>query len=249
MDIKKLLKGIKCTCGKTHTCEIKHVVIEENAISKISNITEEYKSIILVADKNTYEVCADAVKAQIADRCENLLVYECDGFLVPDEEAIEKLEKIVTDETDLIIGVGSGVIQDLCKYVSFEKKLPYHIVATAPSMDGYASVGAAMITGRMKVTYSTHVPEAIIGDLDILKNAPMDMIKSGYGDILGKYSCLNDWKLAHVVNDEYFCEYVYNLVVAFEDRFFFGQLNKHFYLQHINKVIDALIPLPWVGRT
>ncbi len=211
MDIKELLKGVKCVCGKTHTCEIKHVIIEENAISKISSITKEYKSILLVADKNTYAVCADAVKTQIADRCENLLVYECDGFLVPDEEAIERLEKLVTDKTDLIIGVGSGVIQDLCKYVSFEKKLPYHIVATAPSMDGYASVGAAMITGNMKVTYSAHVPEAIIGDVNILKNAPLDMIKSGYGDILGKYSCLNDWKLAHVVNDEYFCEYVYNL--------------------------------------
>jgi len=37
------------------------------------------------------------------------------------------------------------------------------------------------------------------------------MIKSGYGDILGKYSCLNDWKLAKVVRDEYFCDYVYDL--------------------------------------
>lgn len=37
-----------------------------------------------------------------------------------------------------------------------------------------------------------------------------------------------------------FCEYVYNFVLHFEDQFFFGQLNKHFYLQHISKVIDAL---------
>ena len=37
-----------------------------------------------------------------------------------------------------------------------------------------------------------------------------------------------------------FCEYIYNFVLHFEDQFFFGQLNKHFYLQHISKVIDAL---------
>ena len=78
-------------------------------------------------------------------------------------------------------------------------------------MDGYASKGAAMIMGNMKVTYNAHVPAAIIGDTNILKDAPMDLIKSGYGDILGKYSCLNDWKLAHVVNDEYICDYVYDL--------------------------------------
>ena len=37
------------------------------------------------------------------------------------------------------------------------------------------------------------------------------MIKSGYGDIIGKFSSLNDWKLSHLVNGEYFCDYVYNL--------------------------------------
>jgi len=68
-----------------------------------------------------------------------------------------------------------------------------------------------MIIGGMKVTYSAHVPEAIIADCDILKDAPMEMIKSGYGDILGKYSCLNDWKLARIVRGEYFCQYVYDL--------------------------------------
>ena len=107
--------------------------------------------------------------------------------------------------------MGSGVIQDLCKYVSYQAKLPYYIVATAPSMDGYASKGAAMIWDNMKVTYNAHVPEVIIGDVDVLKDAPMEMIQSGYGDILGKYSCLNDWKLSRVVNGEYFCRYVYDL--------------------------------------
>ena len=94
----------------------------------------------------------------------------------------------------MIIGIGLGVIQDLCKYVSYNAKLPYFIVATAPSMDGYALKGAAMIMGNMKVTYNAHVPEAIIADTEILKDAPMDIIRSGYGDILGKFSCLNAWR-------------------------------------------------------
>ncbi len=46
-----------------------------------------------------------------------------------------------------------------------------------------------------------------------------------------------DFNIDYLVS---FCEYIYNFVLHFEDRFFFGQLNKHFYLQHINKVIDAL---------
>ena len=78
-------------------------------------------------------------------------------------------------------------------------------------MDGYASKGATMIIGNMKITYNAHVPEVIYADTDVIRNAPLDMIKSGYGDIVGKYSCLNDWKLSHVVNSEYICDYVYNL--------------------------------------
>ena len=85
------------------------------------------------------------------------------------------------------------------------------IVATAPSMDGYASNGAAMITDGMKVTYPAGLPTAIIADTAVLKDAPMDMIKAGFGDIIGKFSALNDWKLSKCVNGEYFCQYIYDL--------------------------------------
>lgn len=131
--------------------------------------------------------------------------------MIPNEEAVAEVEGCMNESIDLIMGIGSGVIQDLCKYVSHKAGLPYQVIATAPSMDGYASVGAAMILENMKITYNAHVPEAIVGDTDILRNAPMDMIRAGYGDILGKFSCLNDWKLSHVVNDEYFCQEVYDL--------------------------------------
>lgn len=218
MDFEKLLRDFECECGKKHSCAIKRVEIGDGAIEKIPELVKDYKSIVIAADQNTYAACGEAVKSKIADKCEKLHIFECEGFLVPNEQSIEALTASVSDKTDLIVGIGSGVIQDLCKYVSFNTNLPYHIVATAPSMDGYASVGAAMITGNMKVTYNAHVPEAIVGDTEILKDAPMDLIKSGYGDILGKFSCLNDWKLSHIVNDEYICDYVYNLT--------FDMLNK-----------------------
>ena len=218
MNFEELLKDKPCDCGRTHSCAIKHVIIEKNAIEKVGALLEGYKKILLVADTNTYATCGERVKAQIGEKLENVLIYERKGLLIPNEEGIEEMRAKLTKETDLIVGIGSGVIQDLCKCVSFQEKLPYHIIATAPSMDGYASVGAAMIIAGMKVTYTAHVPEVIVGDIDVLKDAPMDMIKSGYGDILGKYSCLNDWKLSKVVRDEYFCQYVYDLT--------FDMLNK-----------------------
>ena len=211
MNFEELLRDKPCSCGMTHRCSIKHVIVESGAVKKVGSLLGSYCKVLLVADTNTYATCGEEVKQQIGQKLESVLIYQREGLLIPNEEAIEEMRAKLTKETDLILGIGSGVIQDLCKCVSFQEKLPFHIVATAPSMDGYASAGAAMIIGGMKVTYSAHVPEAIVADCEILKDAPMEMIKSGYGDILGKYSCLNDWKLARIVRGEYFCQYVYDL--------------------------------------
>lgn len=213
MDFEKLLTEQTCSCGKTHTCNIKHVFIEPNVLEKYGSLLKNYNRALIVADQNTYEVFGRDVETAVAEKVETVCVLKREGILVPNEAAIAEMQACITKETDLIIGVGSGVIQDLCKYVSFAAKLPYHIVATAPSMDGYASVGSALILDNVKVTLNCRVPEAIIADTNIIKEAPMEMIQAGYGDILGKFSCLNDWKLSRVVNNEYFCQFVYDLTM------------------------------------
>ena len=211
MDIKEFLKGITdCECGMTHLCPIDHVIIKKNACEELAAITEGYESILLVADTNTYAVCGEKVKSALGTKITDTLIYERSGVLVPDEVAIGEMDSHVNGGIDLIVGIGSGVINDLCKIVSFNHKLPYYIVATAPSMDGYASKGSALILEGMKVTLNADVPKAIIADTEVLANAPVDMIRAGYGDIIGKYSCLNDWKLSTLVNGEYMCERVWN---------------------------------------
>ena len=212
MDFEEMLRPKICSCGKEHSCEIKYVDIGYGVLSRIPERTRNYQHILLVADENTYAACGAQTEAALGSKLEAGVVFPGDPLLVPNERAIEAIRGKLTASIDLILGIGSGVIQDLCKYVSFEAGLPYHIIATAPSMDGYASKGAAMILGNMKVTVNAHVPEVILADLDVLKDAPMALIQSGYGDILGKFSCLNDWKLSAVVNGEYFCPVVYGMV-------------------------------------
>lgn len=210
MDINKLLKGVDCSCGKFHSCNIKYVYIEKDAAKRLVELCEKVNNILIVADENTFEAAGASVVSVLSDKNLKRVIFSGKTVLIPNEQAIEKVSQNL-DGIELIIGIGSGVIQDLCKYVSFQSKIPYYIVATAPSMDGYASTGAAMITDGMKVTYSADVPTAIIADTDVLKNAPMEMIVAGYGDIIGKYSALNDWKLSNIVNNEYLCDYIYDL--------------------------------------
>ena len=209
MIMKQLLMGrANCPCGMNHVCPTRYVEIAEDAFDILPELTLQFEHILVVADRNTYAAAGELVAKKLGVRMDDLLLYEREGVLIPDETAVAELRARVQKDTDLILGIGSGVINDLCKYVSFEVGLPYYIVATAPSMDGYASKGAALILDGMKVTLSAQVPSVIIADLDVLKNAPMEMIQAGFGDIIGKYSCLHDWKLAHLVNGEYLCDFV-----------------------------------------
>ena len=209
MDINSILQGVTCSCGKTHHCNIEYVYIENGAISKITKLCAKHNNILIVADKNTFAAAGEKVEKALCGKALKKVIFEGTPVLIPNEDAIDTV-KSELQGIDLIVGVGSGVIQDLCKYVSFFEKIPYMIVATAPSMDGYASDGAAMILKGMKETVAATLPRAIIADTEVLKDAPLEMIKAGYGDIIGKFSALCDWKLSTAVNGEYFCQYIYD---------------------------------------
>lgn len=204
----QIFKIENCSCGKSHFCDIEGVLVYDGAIKNLSALLEKYCKVLLVADENTYKVAGEQVGEIIRNKIVNNVIFPGGEILIPNEIAIEAVNKNLSD-IDFILGIGSGVIQDLCKYVSHENNIPYGVVATAPSMDGYCSNGAAMIMSGMKVTYKAGLPRFIVAEPKILSNAPFEMIQAGYGDIIGKFSALNDWLLASVVDNEYFCKTIY----------------------------------------
>lgn len=201
------------------TCAMEHVIIENGALKSLNAICADYHGILMVSDQNTYKVCGKEVADILGKKIISAVKFETgDAPLIPNEEAIAAINAQFVNGVDLVLGVGSGVINDLCKIVSFEHKLPYYIVATAPSMDGYASAGSALILKGMKVTLNAAPPKAIIADTKVLKDAPLDMLQAGYGDIIGKYSCLNDWKLSALINAEIFFPKVYEVTYETVDK-------------------------------
>ena len=102
MNISELLKGRDCGCGKSHTCDINNVIIEKGAINRIYDLAPEYERIILVADKNTYDVCGKKAAELLKEKLQGKLVFE-DDLLIPDETAVEKLNNVISDTTDLIL--------------------------------------------------------------------------------------------------------------------------------------------------
>ena len=216
-------KDIKCSCGRLHRCYIKDIIIKDNAIKELERIIEEneYKSIFVVADTNTWKAAGiktlNVIESAIrgTDERKNIkitkFIYK-DEELVPDEKSVGTLLINAPDNCDFVIGVGSGTINDMCKLLSGKIRADYCIVATAPSMDGFASNVSPLIINHLKTTIETKIPDYIIGDTRILREAPKNMIAAGAGDIIGKYVCLTDWKMAHMVKEEYYCGEMEKLV-------------------------------------
>jgi glycerol-1-phosphate dehydrogenase [NAD(P)+] len=112
---------------------------------------------------------------------------------------------LVSDRADVtFLAVGSGTITDITRFVSHRTGSPFISVPTAPSVDGYTSMGAPLIVDGVKVTALAHAPLAIFADLAVLSSAPRRMIAAGFGDMLGKHTSVADWRLGHLLWDQPF---------------------------------------------
>ncbi|EIW20072.1 MULTISPECIES: sn-glycerol-1-phosphate dehydrogenase [Pelosinus] len=201
---------LECQCGKPHSINIDKVIIGKDALNQVPDVVRTLgaKKVLLVADTNTYEVAGKKVASLLAEHhlAYKSYVYKVTRDLVPDEEAVGKLLLQVEKNTDLIVTVGAGTLNDIVKFISRRTNIPSIVVATAPSMDGYASDSSALIIDNLKTSVESSYPKVIIGDTEILKKAPMRMILAGLGDMIGKYSALSDWQVSRIVNKEYYCD-------------------------------------------
>ncbi len=201
---------LECQCGKPHSINIDKVIIGKDALNQVPDVVRTLgsKKVLLVADTNTYEVAGKRVASLLAENhlSYKSYVYKVTRDLVPDEEAVGKLLLQVEKNTDLIVTVGAGTLNDIVKFISRRTNIPSIVVATAPSMDGYASDSSALIIDNLKTSVESSYPKVIIGDTEILKKAPMRMILAGLGDMIGKYSALSDWQISRIVNKEYYCD-------------------------------------------
>lgn len=207
-----------CACGKSHKVDIQAIRVGSGVIQELPGILRDLGAshIFLVADNYTYEAVGRQVE-QLLDQAGlayHKRVFQTETPLVPNEYALGSVLAAMTSQDDMLLAVGSGTLNDVTKYVSARTGIPYVIAATAPSMDGYASTVAPTILDGFKTTLPAVYPAAIVADVDILKDAPMPMLTAGFGDIIGKFTSLADWRLSHQLNGEYYCPEVAGVIEA-----------------------------------
>ncbi len=128
--------------------------------------------------------------------------------------------KTAAGRCDALIAVGSGTINDLCKYVSALDRKPYAVFGTAPSMNGYTSASAAITIDGHKKSLPAQPPAGLFLDLSILAASPRRMIRSGLGDSLCRSTAQADWLLSHILLGRPYRELPYALLAADEGPLF-----------------------------
>ncbi|MBQ2755319.1 MAG: sn-glycerol-1-phosphate dehydrogenase [Oscillospiraceae bacterium] len=216
MAINKMhaMNGVLCSCGKVHSFSA-DILTGKGVLNRLPSCIEKLgaaKAFVL-SDKNTYAAAGTAVCDVLENASVPYTSYSFpDDTVEPDEKSVGAAFMHYDTKCDVIIGVGSGVINDISKIVSNITGKPYIIVGTAPSMDGYASATSSMTRDGLKVSLPSRSADVIIADADILCNAPMHMMKSGLGDMLAKYVSICEWRISHLINGEYYCEEVASLI-------------------------------------
>jgi len=207
--------GFTCDCGKKHYGLLKDCVIGENALARVPEMVRKYNGThpFVLCDQDTYaaageQVCTLLDHAQIPYTLHIISRKKP----APDERIVGEAVMFCDQKCDIVIAVGGGVINDTGKIVANLKGCTDIYVATAPSMDGYASGSSSMERTGLKVSLTTKCPDVVIGDADVLAAAPVHMIRSGIGDMAAKYISIVEWQIAALLIGEAYCPTVAKIV-------------------------------------
>ncbi len=190
--------------GRRHVTTTLHVDVSPGAHLSVASVVRRYgdvSTLVVVADPTTWDVAGAAVARALADEglaASELIVASDDGSpLVCDDALVERVrDELASRGATHAIAVGSGTINDAVKMAAHLRGHSYTAVGTAPSMNGYTSAIAAILSDGVKTTQPCAAPVAVLADPEVMAAAPYRMIASGIGDLYSKPVSNGDWRLS-----------------------------------------------------
>lgn len=203
MIIDSLQYNGTCQCGKAHRMETEFAIINSGCLKNLADYLTKYGIqgyTVAVYDENTYAATADRRPSV------DLSIILDPTDLHANEHGVSLLMEKLPSCAEVLIAVGSGTIHDITRYCAYERKATFVSCPTAASVDGFCSSVAAMTWNGCKKTLTAVAPKIVIADTDVFMNAPIRLTRSGFGDMIGKYIALTDWKIANILTNEFYCE-------------------------------------------
>jgi glycerol-1-phosphate dehydrogenase [NAD(P)+] len=124
----------------------------------------------------------------------------------------EKLSKELKKYSpDVIVGQGGGRSVDLAKMAAYNLGKSFISVPTSASHDGISSPFVSMKGSDKPYSIKAKTPIGVLADVELMSKAPLRLMISGCGDLVGKITAVKDWELARDEVHEYYGTYAANL--------------------------------------
>jgi glycerol-1-phosphate dehydrogenase [NAD(P)+] len=179
---------------------INPIIIAKQALPKLVDYISKNKfnNVAVVSDDNTHEVAGAWLEKELSA----IGCYVSSIVIESNSEANEENLNLITaysDDSDILLAVGGGTINDLCKLSSYDRGKEYISVPTCASVNGFSSANASIELNGVKKSVKAHLPRAIFMDLEVIANAPKRLLISGFGDCLARSTSQVDWRLSNFV--------------------------------------------------
>jgi glycerol-1-phosphate dehydrogenase [NAD(P)+] len=216
-------RPIACECGRTHRLSPETIVYADDAVDRLPELCAACcagRNVAVVMDIRTREAAGRTAASRLSAGgwtvAEAVVPDSADGESpVCDDRTKETLAAGIPD-ADVFLAVGSGVVNDLAKWISWDRRRPYVSFATAASMNGYTSANVAATVEGLKTLLSARPPAVVAADGKILRDAPYQLTVAGLGDALAKSVSSADWYLNHALFGDYFCRRCVDLIAEIE---------------------------------
>ena len=194
-----------CACGREHALRTKLVVCERGALKNFDKYMDDtglsgFRTVIY--DTNTYNL-----PSITHVRADQEIVLEAKG-LHSEKGLIEDCMTRFVQKPDYVVAVGGGTLMDFARYSAWKLGIPFVAVPTIVSSDGFTADICSIIIDGQKKSIPMQAADAVICDIDVVAGAPMFLTIAGVQDIMAKVISIADWKMAHIVSGEYFCQKV-----------------------------------------
>ena len=142
--------------------------------------------------------------------------FSVDSIVVSDA-TVETAERVAGEAgqrgVKVLVGLGGGRSIDIAKYASSRAGAGFISLPTVASHDGITSPFASLKGFDRPISRRARPPDIIILDVDVISKAPKRYNIAGFGDLIGKFTAVRDWRLAHKLRGEYYGEYAASLAL------------------------------------
>jgi glycerol-1-phosphate dehydrogenase [NAD(P)+] len=182
--------------GMIQRIPIRNIVITDSLEGREAELVREQhpgKSLIIVSDERTREALGKRVYEALKPGG-GVREYVWQNPHCTETGVRELMAE--TKDAEVLIGIGSGTLNDSVKYGTFLTGREYSVFPTSP-MNAYTTPTASVSDHGVKKSITCHSAKGVFFDLGILATCPKRLVAAAFADVVCRTTSQVDWLLSH----------------------------------------------------